>query len=191
MDIPRRPPHHTRPGPSRRMASLRPPPSPTHHTRVHKPKGKTVPRSGKKGKRPVVTLSPATLERIRAEHAQSLEGGFSLTEHRVQMPIKVGQHQYPWLCSWTGCVQSCARKQEAKRHVLTHHPIRWLCGNPLCLQLFARKDPVKRHLRKEISCRSKLPSGTTVHTETPMVKIDSSSAQNLALVYITWVEEPE
>jgi hypothetical protein len=71
----------TRTGPSRRMPSLRPPPSTTHHTRVHKPKGKILPRSGKKGKRPVITLTPPTLQRMRAEHALSLEGDFVLEAH--------------------------------------------------------------------------------------------------------------
>jgi hypothetical protein len=191
MDIPSRPPHHTRPGPSRRMPSLRPPPSPTHHTRVHKPKGKTDPRSGKKGRRRVARLNPDTLQRLRTEYALSLEGDFSLKEHTVQRPMKVGQEPCPWLCPWSGCGQSCAREEEAKRHTLTHHPIRWLCGNPRCLRSFSRKDVVKRHLMKVPSCSSKLPSGTTVHTDTPMVELDMSSAQHHSLIYITWVEDSE
>jgi hypothetical protein len=85
-DIPRSPPRHTRPGPSRRMPSLRPPPSPTHHTRLHKPQGKTVPRSGKEARG---LPEPGHIP-------LSLYGVFSLKEHTIQMPMKVGR--VPGVC---------------------------------------------------------------------------------------------
>ncbi|KAF8522860.1 hypothetical protein JB92DRAFT_3110446 [Gautieria morchelliformis] len=163
-EIPHTPPHHTRPGPSRRMAALRPQSPPIHHQRVHKPKGKSVLPTGD-GRRPIITLSETSLARIRGQQAEYLEGRFKPRKYDIRRPVQNAKGS--WKCSFDSCTHGgAARKGEAERHMQTHYPIHLLCKNAKCPKLFARTDSLKRHI-DDTSCRK--GSATTVGTETLMV----------------------
>jgi hypothetical protein len=158
----------------------------------HAPKPpKVATRRTKERRRATVTLSPSSLQRVRAEHVLFLKGKWEPLVHDVLRPVKA---KHLWEC--VECGQGCAREAEGARHMLTHHNVRWLCGNPECGQVFARKDAVKRHLKETRKCRDKITSGTTVDTETPMViineqKDEDEGIDDVTLVRIRWVEAEE
>ncbi|KAF8521868.1 hypothetical protein JB92DRAFT_2889843 [Gautieria morchelliformis] len=155
-DIPLEPPHHTRPGPSRRVATRRTP-APNHHDRVYKPKG-TRETPPKIPRRPVIILSDAELKGI---HEKLREGSLELL--KLQLPVK-GAGKL-WKCD--ECSHTSFRDEEMRRHMETHIPtLRQLCWNPACPKLFARIDSVQRHIQR---CTAKLESGRTVSDETRRV----------------------
>jgi hypothetical protein len=137
-----------------------------------------------------IFLIPATLQRIRANYAPSLEGTLVPMEYAILGPVQVAPPR-PWQCSWVGCGHTSARVAEAQRHVMTHYSIRWLCGNPQCPHLFTRPEAVKFHINESF-CSTMLLSGTTADTGTPKVMVDSMDgharrAERATLIRTKWV----